>query len=31
MHLDLVNFVAPLLEANTPVTAAPDTPGAAKP
>jgi broad specificity phosphatase PhoE len=31
MHLDLVNFVAPLLETNTPVTAAPDTPGAAKP
>jgi broad specificity phosphatase PhoE len=31
MHLDLVNFVVPLLEAHTPVTAAPDTPAAAKP
>lgn len=31
MRLDLANFVAPLLDTHTPVTAAPDTPAAAKP
>jgi broad specificity phosphatase PhoE len=31
MRLDLSNFVAPLVETHTPVTAAPDTPAAAKP
>jgi len=31
LQLDLVNFLAPLREAATPVTSAPDTPAAAKP
>jgi len=31
LHLDLVNFIAPLHEAQTPVTTAADQPGAAKP
>jgi broad specificity phosphatase PhoE len=31
LRLDLVNFLAPLLEAATPVTSAPDQPAAAKP
>ena len=31
LQLDLVNFLAPLREAATPVTAAPDVPNAAKP
>ncbi|RYY91717.1 MAG: hypothetical protein EOO24_30715 [Comamonadaceae bacterium] len=31
LQLDLVNFTAPLQEAATPVTTAPDRPAAAKP
>ena len=31
MELDLVNFIAPLRDAATPVTSAPDAPAAPKP